>query len=208
MMLPSGACREIIVKSVPMVADYLIPLLWGMNSEMQSTLYYNADMDVTPVIPGAPVIHIRGGPEPQAENAVIRSLGRLRFGLFGSQAYLDRMGEPADLGDLRRFAFIAHDRQRDRAPWEKWLRSTIPEAHYYLRTDCEIAHRVAVHSGLCLGFLPASALLHYSDLVEVPTSLEGWEAPMWMVVDRDALRFPCLAQAAEKIGERLFKVWG
>ncbi len=198
-----------MVNSVPMVADYIIPLLGGMDAEgVRSTLHYIADMDLNPVVPGASAVHIRGGPEPVVENAIVRFLGKLRFGLFGARSYLERMGMPSGIEDLNRYGFIAHDRQRGRAPWEKWLKVTLPDAYYYMRTDCEIAHRVAVSAGLCLGFLPASALLYYPDLVEIETPNDGWEAAMWMVVDRDALQVPCLAHAAEMIAERLHKVWG
>ena len=191
-----------------MVADYIIPLLSGMGEDHQTSIRYQASMEVLPLERVLPTIHLRAGPKPEADHAEIRFLGSLRFCLCGSRNYLEEMGMPRKQEDLQRYAFVANDIHRDRAPWERWLNRTLPDAFYYLRTDCEIAHRVAINSGLCLGFLPASAMLYYPELVEIPVPVRDWVVPMWLVVDKDALIMPCLAQAADQIGERLNRVWG
>ncbi|WP_041527141.1 LysR substrate-binding domain-containing protein [Paracoccus aminophilus] len=212
-MVPASPCREITINSVPMVADYIIPLLGGISEDPQAealrlTLRYVAEMTVAPITPGAPCLHIRGGPRPMLDAAEVYELGRLRFGLFGSASYLGRMGMPASMADLGRYGFVTHDQQQSRTPWEKWLAQTLPEPHRALRSDCEITHRIAIHSGLCLGFLPASALLYYADLIEIPTPSDGWEVSMWLVVDRLTLRDPVVARAAETLAARLRRVWG
>lgn len=203
----ANPCSEVIVKAVPMVADYIIPLLGGMDAAMKVSLRYIADMRLSALEPGAPIIHIRGGTRPVSLGAEVRALGSLRFGLFASQLYLSQRAMPKGPQDMAGHSFIAHDRDRNVPPWEAWLTKTSPDAHYFLRSDCEIAHRFAVSSGHCMGFLPASALLNYPDLVEIETIGPGWEVMMWLVVDEQALQQDCLTLAADLLTRRLRQVW-
>ena len=201
-------CGEVIVKSIPMVADYIVPLVGGLeNICSHLSLRFVTGTERSKIEAGAPVIHIRGGAAPTTPGLYVRPLGLLRFGLYGSASYLGDMGIPQDYADLHRYSFIVHDQSRNRAPWEKWLTKLHPQAHIFMHSDCENAHRVATISGHCLGFLPASALLYFPNLIEAVPPHPGWSTQMWMVVDEQSMSYSHIAEIVNNLGDRLSCVW-
>lgn len=198
----------ITINTVPMVADYVLPLLIGIvQSYPQVILRYVPTMQRFDIDQGSLTLHIRGGPKPVVTGADVRFIGNLRFCLFGSSAYLAQHGLPRDVADLARYGFIIQDRHAMMTPWERWLHQTLPEARITLRSDCDISHRLAVSLGHGLGFLPMSALLFFTDLVEVMPALDAWTAPMWLVVDHGSLAHPMIADTTDKLHQRLAELW-
>lgn len=191
-----------------MVADYVLPLMIGIaQSYPETSIRYVAQLSRTEPEQGSATLHIRGGQQPEIPGATVRRLGMLRFSLFGSSGYLAQHGLPSGHDDLSRFSFVVLDRYLRVTPWERWLLKTHPNAHISLRSDCDIAQRIAVSLGQGLGFLPMSALLYFTDLVEVLPALEEWAAPMWLVADNRSMQDGDFAELAQRLGDRLSELW-
>lgn len=198
----------LIIHTVPMVADYLLPPLIGIaQTYPQLSLTYAASMSQAPLTPGSMALHICAGPRPKVVDAEVRYIGRVQFCLFGASSYLSQRGIPQTAEDLDRFEFIVQDKYINMTPWERWLSRVAPNARIGMRSDCDIAHRLAVSLGQGLGFLPMSALLYYTDLVEVMPALEEWTAPMWLLVDSLSYQDPMIADIADQLHQRLAELW-
>lgn len=196
------------IHTVPMVADYLLPPLIGITQSYPGlSLTYAAGMTQLPITPGSMALHICAGPRPKALDAEVRYIGRLQFCLFGASSYLAQRGVPQGHADLERYEFIIQDKYVNMTPWERWLSRTAPNARISMRSDCDIAHRLAVSLGQGLGFLPMSALLYYTDLVEVMPALDEWTAPMWLLVDDVSYRNQMIADVADQLHQRLAELW-
>ncbi len=201
-------CGEVIVKSVPMIADYVVPLIGGLENQCSDlSLRFVSSPELESITPLTPTVHIRAGTRPAGEALFVKPLGTLHFGLYGAANYVARLGLPQGYDDLGRFGFVVHDRAWNRVPWEKWLVAHYPQAHIFLYSDCENAHRVAISSGHCLRFLPSSALLNFPNLVEVLPPHPEWSAQMWLATHAETMRKPHLANITQSIGERLARVW-
>lgn len=195
-------------KAVPMIADYVMPILTGLAYDYPTlTMSYTAGMDYVEMKPGAKVLFLRGGPLPNAPDTASWSLGFLHFRLYGSPGYIERMGLPKDATDLQRFGFVTHNQFINRAPWERWLLRTHPKLMPVLRSDSEIVHRQAVAFGHCLGFLPISALLLYTSLIEVFPDQPEWNSEVSLVTHIEALKDPLFSQITETLVQRLRAAW-
>lgn len=207
-MTINDATATLTIHTIPMVADYLIPPLIGITQAYPHlSLTYAAGMSQAPLVPGSMALHICAGPRPKLLDAEVRYIGRLQFCLFGASSYLAQRGVPQKAEDLNRFEFIVQEKYINMTPWERWLSRTAPNARISMHSDCDIAHRLAVSLGLGLGFLPMSALLYYTDLVEVMPALDDWTAPMWLLVDSLSYRDPMIADIADQLHQRLSELW-
>lgn len=207
-MTPQDATTKIAINTVPMVADYVLPPLFGITQTYPDlSITYSAAMERLPVTPGSMALHICAGARPTAADADIRFIGRLQFCMFGASSYLATRGIPQGVEDIENFDFIVHDRYHKATPWERWLDRVAPRHRIAMRSDCDIAHRLAVSLGQGLGFLPMSALLYYTDLVEVMPALDDWTAPMWLVVDNLSEENQILADIADQLHQRLCELW-
>lgn len=202
-------CGEVVVKAVPMIADYIVPLMGGLENLCSDlSLRFVSSPELDQIMAGTPTLHIRAGAEPVGDDLYVKALGKVHFGLYAAPNYIASRGMPKDIPDLARYSYVVHDRAWNRVPWEKWLVTHVPDAHIFLYSDCENAHRVAISSGHCLGFLPSSALIHFPNLVEVLPPHPEWSAAMWLVTHADTMRSDHLADITRSIGDRLARVWG
>jgi len=136
---------------------------------------------------GLRVLHAREG------SLVYEKLGELAFGLFASQAYLDRAGAPRRAGELERHRFVGALPPADQSAQHRALRAAAA-VHGSIRTTFP-GQLVAARRGLGIALLPA---LVADDLVRVLPRLELPPMPLWLAWHREARQRPevrALAQA-------------
>lgn len=122
---------------------------------------------------------------PEAEELVVRHVGEMTFGLYGTAAYLQRHGTPRDCAGLQQHLFIGYGEQLHQLEENRWLETVAGEARFVLRSDDTHTRLAAVEAGLGLAVLPhilaqrVASLQCLLDEVALPAK------PIWLVVHRD-----------------------
>ncbi len=141
---------------------------------------------------------------------VVRSIGTIVFGLYGSVAYLERHGEP-DLGNgCAGHQLITLLDERDLSAQARWLTEHADRAHVALRADSyETQHWVAACGG-GLALLPRFRADAESVLRRLETPVPIPPAEIWLGVHRENRQVPriravfdCLVQAVRMQAELL-----
>lgn len=133
-------------------------------------------------------VAVRIGAPPKQPNLIVRKLGVVGFGLFGSARYLARRPRPRLRDGLAGHEVVAFGGQLARAPLGRWLDTYAAAARVALRADSlEVAHK-AVVAGLGLGVLPAMfASGAPSQLERIPADVPT-SSPIIIVVHEDQAR--------------------
>jgi DNA-binding transcriptional LysR family regulator len=141
---------------------------------------------------------IRFGPLPDSE-LIARPLGRLRFGVYGSPAYLGRHGVPRHPRELASHRTLVHKPPLSTtiSPWDRWEyargdeRGVVEVAHHLVTDEREalLAAAVAGAGLFRIGFF-SPELLRSGRLVRV---LDDWSwpgAPALSLLHRRTARLP------------------
>lgn len=120
---------------------------------------------------------------PDRGDLIVRRVGTLRFGVFGSKSYLDaHRGESPD-----KLAWLDWDTTRAQLPDAAWLRAEFPGVEPLLRTNSLGVRLRSATAGLGVAVVARSLAALYPEL----EALEGLppipEVPVWLVGHR-ALR--------------------
>jgi DNA-binding transcriptional LysR family regulator len=122
---------------------------------------------------------------PTAGELVVRRVGNMGFGLYGSPTYLQQHGTPRSAAELPQHCFIGYGEQLRHLEESCWLDSITEGARYLLCSDDTHTRLAATESGLGLAVLPHVLAQRSSQLKRV---LETEDAPpktIWLVVHRD-----------------------
>jgi DNA-binding transcriptional LysR family regulator len=92
---------------------------------------------------------------PREPALIARSIGQMRFAIFGSEAYLDRRGTPRSMEGLAAHDWVGFDDSLDRLPQVSWLRRRVPAPRYVVRANTTTAQVRACAEGHGLALLPA-----------------------------------------------------
>jgi DNA-binding transcriptional LysR family regulator len=114
-------------------------------------------------------------PEDSALKA--RSLGRLRYGLYGARTYLDRVARED-------WAFLAYDEELDQTPQQRWLRKVAGGRPIAMLANDLVSMISAARAGMGLAALPHLLVEEDKDLVRVAESEEA-ARELWLVHHRD-----------------------
>lgn len=180
---------ELVVTSIAGLGDLLVPVLAKFQTDHPGvTVRFLTDMRVFRLDYGEAHVAIRAGTAPEEPDNVVQPLARMRSGLYAAPAYIARRGKPADEADLADHDFIAADDGASRAPFYRWLRTTVPADRMTFRATEPAALEAALRSGAGLGFLAAWRARLLPDLVEVLAPRPDWDAPLWLVTHVDLHR--------------------
>ena len=133
-------------------------------------------------------VAVRAGPVPDQPDNVVQRFVEHRIGLYASKGYIAKYGEPSGIDGLAQHRFVARESDETRAPFEKWLRETVPADSIMFRTSDVRAQRMAIQEGAGIGFLPAFEASRNADLVEVLPHQEKWSGLLWLVTHVDLHR--------------------
>lgn len=133
-------------------------------------------------------VAVRAGEKPDQPDNVVQPFFWLGVQLVASDDYIAQYGMPKDEADLVNHRFVASDNADSRAPFEKWLRSMVPDQCIVFRTT-DLRNMVdAVVTGAGIGFVPDFEVRARDNLHEVMPSNEEWRAPLWLVTHVDLHR--------------------
>jgi DNA-binding transcriptional LysR family regulator len=134
---------------------------------------------------------------------VVRSIGNVAFGLYGSVSYLARYGEPDLESGSPGHLFVAPLDSRNLASQTAWLTENAARAHVVLRADSYETQHWTVSVGGGLAMLPRFRADAEPALqrIETPTPIPS--AEIWLGVHSENRHLPrvrivldCIAEAA------------
>lgn len=133
-------------------------------------------------------VAIRAGTAPDQPDNVVQPFGKLRIGLYASEDYVRRHGQPESEADLEGHMFIGGDSDTSRAPFNRWLRENVPNDQVVFRSADNLQFRDAVLAGAGIGFMSEWDAGRCDDIVEIIAPREEWSARLWLVTHVDLHR--------------------
>jgi len=133
-------------------------------------------------------VAIRAGAPPEEPDNVVQPFGRQHGTFFAARCYVDAHGLPADETDVAGHVFCGQDSDTPRAPFERWLRDTVPLEQIVFRATEPAVLRDAIRAGAGIGYLPLSEGRADPSLVEVWPPRDAWGSRLWLVTHVDLHR--------------------
>ena len=132
---------------------------------------------------------------PVQAGLTARRVGRMRFGLYGTPAYLARHDEAE-------FGFIINDVELDDSPQQAWLRTIMGNRLIVLKTDDIASQQAAARAGLGLAALPRYVADQDPALTRLPIQPEIGR-DIWIVVHDDVRPAPPVRAVMDFLAEML-----
>lgn len=120
---------------------------------------------------------------PERGNVSIRRLGKLGFGLYASNSYLQRRSTPELSGTFEHDDFIGWSEAQQYLPAAQWLERTLRTKVCRLTTTSLSSQVAAVESGIGMAVLP-HFIAQPKKLVCVQKDI-GCDQPIWLVIHSD-----------------------
>lgn len=185
--LGAGIAGDLIVTTLPEMAALFLPELAALQrAHPDLRLRIRTETRVLRLEYGEAHVAIRAGAQPVEPDAVAQRFRNLPAALYAHPDYLARAGYPQDEAALVGHDFVGPEDPENRAPFNQWLRRSLPQARLVCRTDSAIAQTAAIAAGLGLGFVPVA--LAPAGLVQVLPPRPEWEVPLWLVTHVDLHR--------------------
>lgn len=180
---------ELVVTSITGIERLLSPVFAAFQAAHPGVVIrFLTDIRLFRLDYGEAHVAIRAGTAPQEPDNVAQPLGRIRVGLYAARSYIAAHGMPAGVGDLIHHRFVGLDDPGSRAPFHRWLRSTVPPETISFRVMDPAAAEAALRAGLGIGFHNACEAEADPDLVEVMAPIPEWSSPLWIVTHVDLHR--------------------
>jgi DNA-binding transcriptional LysR family regulator len=180
---------ELVVTSIAGVPDLLTPVIVSFQQKWPEVrVRFLTDMRVFRLDYGEAHVAIRAGSGAEEPDNVVQPLVQIKNGLYAARAYVDRHGRPASEAEFANHRFVCPDSEVTRAPFHRWLRSTVsPDRITYTATE-PAALEAAIREGAGIGFLSAYRAAEDPDLVEVLPPRPEWDAQLRIVTHVDLHR--------------------
>ena len=180
---------ELVVTAITGIASLLTPVLSAFQQAHPAVVIrFLTDMRLFRLDYGEAHVAIRAGGPPQEPDNVVQPLTTIRMGLYAARSYIARYGMPESTADFPNHRFIGSDSTENRAPFNRWLRDTVPAECISFRVTEPEASTAALKAGVGIGFLAICDARRDPDLVEVTPPQPEWQAPLWIVTHVDLHR--------------------
>lgn len=187
--LGQGVSGDLVVTSLGAVAALIVPVLTAYQLEHPDVRVRFLTGDrLFRLEYGEAHVAIRAGSMPNQPDNVVQPFVAQNMALVASQSYIDRAGMPENEDDLKNHAFVGHDNDDSKAPFNRWLQETVGPSYISFRTSDIRIMKEAVLAGAGIGFVPLSDVPHYPQLVQVLDSKPEWSSPLWLVTHVDLHR--------------------
>lgn len=120
-----------------------------------------------------------------------RSVGRLQFGLYAAQSYLDRRlrGGALKLADLERHDFVGLEGELAKLPHMRWLTGKGAK-RFVFRSNSDAALEEAASQGMGICALADAAARSRSELVRLTFDAELPSSPVYLAFHRELRQVP------------------
>ena len=135
-------------------------------------------------------VAIRAGNAPDQPDNVVQPFMIQRVAMVAADSYIERHGSPHDDADLLNHYFVGHDEANSRAPFHRWLMTTVKPEQVIFRTMDNRSMRDAISAGAGIGFLPRCELDLMPHVREIMPPRDEWSAQLWLVTHVDLHRTP------------------
>lgn len=178
---------ELVVTSLSSFAPLIVPALTAFQRDNPGlVLRYLTGDRLFRLEYGEAHVAIRAGAAPDQPDNVVQPFIRQSIGLYASQSYLDRYGQPG--GNFSGHRFVGADDENSRAPFYQWLRANVPADSISFRATDAQSLQQAVLAGAGIGFLATWEAARHDQLTCVMDPLTDWSVPAWLVTHVDLHR--------------------
>ncbi|WP_412073138.1 LysR family transcriptional regulator [Tritonibacter mobilis] len=180
---------ELVVTSLSSMAPMLAPALTEFQ-QMHPDLvirYLTGDR-LFRLEYGEAHVALRAGAAPEQPDNVVQPFVGQRLALYASEEYVARHGMLKGQDDMVNHRFVASDNENTRAPFERWLRATIPAENIVFRCSDAVAGHKAIRSGAGIGFISLWEAASCPDLVMMMDPRDEWSGKIWLVTHVDLHR--------------------
>ena len=198
---------ELIVTSIDALSPLLIPSMaaFGLrHTDLRVRLM--TDQRLFRLEYGEAHVAIRAGQLPDQPDNVVQPLFTQTLRMMASRAYVARFGT-LETGNVEDHRFIGATEDTPRAPYFRWLNAHVPTSSIYFRATSMMASKVAVQSGIGIGFIASWDTEGLDDLIEVLPPLEDWSAKIWLVTHMDLHRTAKVQTFVRFLKDQV-KTWG
>jgi DNA-binding transcriptional LysR family regulator len=133
-------------------------------------------------------VALRAGRQPDEPDNVVQAFASQDIALYAAQSYVERRGLPDGVEALVGHDFVAHDDPDSRAPFQRWLRKTVPYDRVVFRSNDSRVMEEAVIAGAGIGFFGVREAAGHGGLVQVMPPRDEWNSPLWLVTHVDLHR--------------------
>jgi DNA-binding transcriptional LysR family regulator len=117
---------------------------------------------------------------PKQDRYVASRVGRIRFSLFADRKYLERLGRPAGLDDLRSHRMVDHMGYAPIPGLRRWHAILEQHPRIAFRPNTAGTLLAAVRAGYGIGLFPNFYTIVAPDLVMLDLDLDA-QAPLWLL---------------------------
>ncbi|MEM7752228.1 MAG: LysR family transcriptional regulator [Pseudomonadota bacterium] len=180
---------ELVITSLAFVSPRLTPTLARFQERFPDVIVrFLTGEEVLRLEYGEAHVALRAGVKPDNPDNVVQPFVPLTVSFYASEAYLERMGRPTSVDDLKDHRFVALDDFTSRAPVMRWLVDRVsPESIVFRGSDNRVI-RDAILEDVGIGALTCWEAERHPNLVQLFEPQPEWSAPLWIVTHVDLHR--------------------
>jgi DNA-binding transcriptional LysR family regulator len=180
---------ELVVTSIGGLSHLLAPALADFQQDYPDLVvrYLTGDR-LFRLEYGEAHVAVRAGAVPDQPDNVVQPFFRQEFALYASEGYVARHGLPEGCAEFAAHRFVGADDPETRAPFQRWLKETVPAANIVFRSGDVHAQRNAILAGAGIGFASVLQAAEVPGLVQVMPPRPEWAAALWLVTHMDLHR--------------------
>ncbi|MFI8416861.1 LysR family transcriptional regulator [Serratia sp. NPDC078593] len=127
------------------------------------------------------------GARPDSDELIIKRLATIEMGLYATQEYLDKHGEPVKGEHLRGHDLLMFPRELVPRHWQSFCGETLNNPNVVLQCNSQLLLRSATRNGLGIGLLSSFLADNDPDLVRIFPDRQDW-VDIWLVLHPDLQR--------------------
>jgi DNA-binding transcriptional LysR family regulator len=124
---------------------------------------------------------------PEQLDVITKKVGAQKFGLFATQAYLDRHSHPVTMKDLSNHDMVGYDRSDLILKGMREMGIPATRSDFPVRCDNQTVYMELVRAGCGIGIVPMNIARQFPELVQVLPSISIPDLPIWLTA-HEALR--------------------
>ncbi len=184
-----GVSGDLVVTSLVMLSPMVAPVLAAFQkANPEVTVRFLTGERLFRLEYGEAHVAIRAGDAPDQPDNVVQPFLKQSIHMVAAPSYIEAHGRPKDADDLVNHWFVGSDNSNNRAPFNRWLLSFVPQSRLIFRTAESRPMVDAILAGAGIGFVSKWDMQQHPDLVEIIPPKPEWSVPLWLVTHVDLHR--------------------